>query len=185
MVDPDELEEECAVDSNRFQEGRDGDHFMCPFQCDECVFVNIQNRPPDKTKSADNLLLLCIRRVILDSFWSREPETVKQNSSEMRRYLDSMCLFDVDKPFPARGPFSVEDSFGYKVACSLVWRSMSAGRNSSHVQFNSIRKVRAVVSNYIHTTPGGTGMATIGAGEAGGQMFTSSPTSSLWFRRFY
>ena len=184
LVDPSELEGEMVLNPARFQEGRDGDHLMCPFQCDECVFMNIQKRFPVASKNSDSLLLLCIRRVNLDSLWSREPETVKQNCGEVRRYLDSMQLFAVEDPFPPRGPFAVEDSFGYKVACSLVWRSMSAGRNSTHVQFNSIRKVRAAMSNFVHTTPGGTGLATVGSGEAGGQMFTSSPTNSLWFRRF-
>ena len=121
LVDPTELEgAECAEDPSRFQEGRDGDHLMCPFQCDECVFVNIQKRFPDTSKNKDSLLLLCIRRVILDSLWSRERETVKQNCGEVRRYLESMQLFGVVDPFPPRGPFPVEDSFGYKVACAVL-----------------------------------------------------------------
>jgi hypothetical protein len=39
LLGPEELEEE---DPNRFRTARDGDHLMCPFQCDDCHFYNIQ-----------------------------------------------------------------------------------------------------------------------------------------------
>ena len=32
-------------DPNRFKHARDGDHLMCPFQCNDCHFYNIQQRP--------------------------------------------------------------------------------------------------------------------------------------------
>ena len=78
----------------------------------------------------------------------------------------------------------MDDSVGYAVACALVWKSLAPGRNSAHVQFSSVRKVRSAMSNYVHSTPDGVGWSTIGSGESGGQVFTNSPTNSLWFRRF-
>lgn len=71
--------------------------------------------------------MICIRRVILDSLWSREPETVKQNLNILRGYLSTMELMSVDDPLPSSGPFPVDDSFGYKAACALVWKSMAPG----------------------------------------------------------
>ena len=183
LIDPDEFDSEVKTDPDRFKVGRDGDHVMCPFQCDECVFVNINKRYPTP-RDADSLLMICIRRVTLDSLWSREPETVKQNLNVLRGYLTSMNLFEVEDPLPSRGPFEVKDSFGYKTACALVWKSLAPGRNSAHVQFSSIRKIRSAMSNYVHSTPNGVGWSTIGSGESGGQVFTNSPTNSLWFRRF-
>ena len=183
LVDPAEFDAEFKTDPDRFQVGRDGDHAMCPFQCDECVFVNVNLCPPSAA-DMDSVFMICVRRVILDSLWSREPETVRQNLTTLRGYLTTMALFEVDNPLPPRGPFAVDDSFGYKAAAVLVWKSMEAGRNSAHVQFSSIRKVRSALSNYTHTTPGGVGWSTIGSGESGGQVFTNSPTNSLWFRRF-
>ena len=184
LVAPGELESEMESDPLRFKTGRDGDHLMSPFQCDSCTFVNIQKRYPNPKCHKDDLLLLCIRRVNLDSLWSREPETVRKNLGEVRQYLDTCSLMGLGAPFPPRGPFPVSDDFGYKVACSLVLRSLAKGRNSDYVQFNTIRKVRSVMSNYIHTTPGGTGLSTVGAGESGGHTFSNSPTNSWWFRRF-
>ena len=60
----------------RFKERRDGDHLMTPFQCDTCHFVNIQRRLPVHGCPQDDLLLLTIRRVTLDSLWSRERGSV-------------------------------------------------------------------------------------------------------------
>jgi len=183
LMDPSELDAEFKSDPSRFQVARDGDHAMCPFQCDDCVFVNVNGHYPAPGE-ADSLVMICIRRVILDSLWSREPETVRQNLNVLRGYLSTMELIAVNNPLPSRGPFGVDDSFGYKVAIALVLKSLSPGRNSAHVQFSSIRKVRSAVSNYVHTTPSGVGWSTIGGGESGGQVFTNSPTNSYWFRRF-
>jgi hypothetical protein len=47
-------------DPDRFKCGRDGDHLMCPFQCDTCHFFNIQGKRPG-VKSQDDVLLMCIR----------------------------------------------------------------------------------------------------------------------------
>ena len=74
MVDEDPL---------RFKEARDGDHLMAPFQCDLCHFVNIQGRLPEPSDEQDKLLLLTIRRVVLDSLWARERSTVTKNRDEI------------------------------------------------------------------------------------------------------
>ena len=63
-------------DERRFREGRDGDSMMVPFQCNTCHFLNIQGRMPDREDKYDSLLLTCIRRVSLDSMWSRERSTI-------------------------------------------------------------------------------------------------------------
>ena len=66
-------------DPERFQVARDGDHMMVPFQCDTCQFMNVQKRLPCPGNTQDELLMKCLRRVILDSFWSRERSTVCGN----------------------------------------------------------------------------------------------------------
>jgi hypothetical protein len=58
-------------DPDRFRKARDGDHLMCPFQCDVCHFRNIQGRSPSEDHH-DKLFMLCIRRANLDALWSRE-----------------------------------------------------------------------------------------------------------------
>ena len=66
-------------DERRFREARDGDSLIVLIQCDTCHFLNIHRRLPSRSDSTDNLLLTFIRRVSLDSMWSRERSTVGSN----------------------------------------------------------------------------------------------------------
>jgi hypothetical protein len=40
--------------------GRDGDHFLVPFECDLCVFRKLRMYDPSPTSEQDRLLLACI-----------------------------------------------------------------------------------------------------------------------------
>ena len=65
-------------DKERCLIARDGDRLMVLFQCDICIFRNLQHRDPG-TDSKDSTLMSAIRRVSLDTFWGREPNTVAAN----------------------------------------------------------------------------------------------------------
>jgi hypothetical protein len=183
LMGPEEFSVEDKEDKERFKVARPGDHLMTTFQCDQCMFVNLKGRKAGASVK-DELVELCIRRAILDSFWSRETSTVEKNRNEMRRFLETADLLGINNPLPKRGPFPIGEDQGLGVACTILIRSLDAGRNAKHVQFETIRKLRSVVSNFIHTTPGGVGFSTISAGEGGGQFFSSSPTNCFWFKRF-
>ena len=45
---------------------------MILFQCDVCHLLNIQKQIPVEGNSIDDLLIMCIYRVNLDSMWLRE-----------------------------------------------------------------------------------------------------------------
>jgi len=179
FLGPESLEEE---DRDRFKCARDGDHMMCPFQCDECHFYNIQQRRPG-VKVQDNVLLMCIRRANLDAFWSRETATVEANRREGARVLSGSARLGLDQPYPERKPFGVGDTFGMLIACQSLLRSLDAGRNTGTIQYETMRKLRSHYSNFYHTLPDGTGLTTIADGR-GSSTFTGSPTYSYWFRRF-
>ena len=70
-----------------FKNGRNGDHMMVPFQCDICHFQNLKGQMPVPDSHQDNLLLLCLCRVILDSFWSWERSTVNANRLEGIKFV--------------------------------------------------------------------------------------------------
>jgi hypothetical protein len=44
-----------AKEGDRFRVGRDGDHLLCPFQCDLCHFQNIQRRLPGSDPETNSL----------------------------------------------------------------------------------------------------------------------------------
>ena len=179
-----ELNSEMVDDEARFQEARIGDDLMCTFQCDDCSFFNLQGRYPNATKESDNLLLLCIRRATLDAFWARERATVEKNWREMRSLVATGEAMGLEQPLPPRGPCPTIDDQGLNVACLMLMKTLNQGRNSRHIQFESARKVRSAVSNFYHTLPGGTGLATVGQGERGGLFFSASTTNSHWYKRF-
>ena len=170
-------------DPERFKAARAGDFLMCPFQCDACTFFNLKGRYPLAESNADEMLQVCIRRALLDAFWSRERSTVQKNRGEMIGFLEASESLGVVSPLPVRGPFPVGDFWGVGTACVML-KTMRSGRNADQIQFETARKVRSVVSNFVHTVPGGVGMATVSSGDRGGQFFTGSPTNSFWFRRF-
>jgi hypothetical protein len=58
IVHDEAMEEE---DPLRFKESRDGDHLMCPFQCDDCQFWNRCKRGPSAGNVYDTLRMICIR----------------------------------------------------------------------------------------------------------------------------
>lgn len=170
-------------DPDRFKTGRDGDHLMCPFQCELCHFVNINGALPSLAAKKDSLQLLGIRRAVLDACWARERSTVDSNRREGERYAAQAELMGMVRPYPPRGPFPIADDWGIGAAVILLLRSLAPGKNATNVQFETIRKTRSHVSNFIHTIPSGMGdMFITGEGAVSG--VTNSPTNSLWFKRF-
>lgn len=183
LMDDNRLEDE---DPNRFRQARDGDHLLCEFQCDLCQFENTRGRSPDVEDSGDELALLCIRRAILDAFWSRESSTVEMNRRLGARYLEIQRKTgdrDNSRSYPPRGPFRVEDRAGMSLAITMLVRSLDKGHNANTIQYETMRKMRGHLSNFSHTCPGGTGDTFIGE-ELGSTTVSNSVSNSVWFRRY-
>ena len=66
-------------EDSMFVTAREGDHLLCPFQCDVCHFINMKDREPNMENAQDVFTMRCIRRANLDAFWSRRPGTVYQH----------------------------------------------------------------------------------------------------------
>jgi hypothetical protein len=170
-------------DPARHHEARNGDHLMCPFQCDECHFVNIHNCESDPFSLRDRLCSMAIRRANLDALWARERATVEANRREASLFVEHGASMGYENPYPARGPWPMEDLWGMKTATVILQRSLAPGKNSEFVQYETIRKTRSHMSNFVHTVPGGMGEMFI-ATESSVSGMTRSPTNSPWFKRF-
>jgi hypothetical protein len=177
-------------DVGRYMTARNGDHLVCPFQCDLCHFRNIKKRNPLNGDHLDRTLLVAIRRCNLDSVWGRESGTVASNLSIMLDYVRiGERRFGVTeeshgRAFPPQGPHPVEDNFGMYTACVMIEQSLRKGKRSGNIQWNSIRKTRAAVSNYNHTTAEYCQLAAVRQEHGTRQGFSLSPTYSAWFDRF-
>jgi hypothetical protein len=181
ILDLDDLDDD---DPDRFRVARDGDHLMCPFQCDECHFWNVHKVQSNEAGDPkDRLFLLAVRRAILDSFWARESATVEANAREARRYVFEASLMGIVRPYPVRGPFPMKDEWGMGPAAVLLMRSLDKGKNAEFVQYETIRKVRSHFSNFVHTIPGGIGDMFISSDNVVNGI-SKSATNTPWFKRF-
>ena len=83
--------------------GRNGDHLMCPFECDTCVFRKLRGVDPRSSSVNDNLLMTFIRRANLDAFWSRASSTVYGNRDTVREMLRGSEFMGLSAPFVHAG----------------------------------------------------------------------------------
>ena len=157
---------------------------MIPFQCDLCHFRNIQKRNPDTAKYAkDALALACIRRANLDSLWSREPSTVARNAGQARTMEELGEALGFESVGPPMGPFPLEDTFGMKIACVTLMKSLAPGRWEPTVQYATARRMRSVFSNLFHASYQGESMSVM-AYETQKMFTTLCPTYGYWYQRF-
>ncbi|KAI2508115.1 hypothetical protein MHU86_6288 [Fragilaria crotonensis] len=129
------------ADVGRFTSARNGDDLMVPFECDMCVFGKLFDHEPDIVSSEkDAFAMHCIRRVILDAFWSRARSTVEANTSKVKEGLALSVSMGMRGPYENPGPLPSNDHCGYEVAVQMVASSLESGRYSnSHKQWDTIR----------------------------------------------
>jgi hypothetical protein len=168
----------------RYTRGWDGDFLMTPFQCDLCVFHNLQQRDPTAGFHQDDMLLCCIHRVNLDAVWGRESSTVAATLRSAKAMVRAWQAVGVTPSFSPLGPHPVEDLFGYGVAIAMVIKSLDPGKYAEHQQFESICKMRATFSNIFMSSKRGTKSLRSFGGNRAKHVLTNSPTQSLFFERF-
>jgi hypothetical protein len=120
-------------DTERFMVARDGDHFMCMFQCDVCHFRNIQRRSPREGLMKDRFSLHCIRRANLDAMWARAPSTVTNNTRQVQKLVENgkELEYAIGALLVPAGPFPVRDDQLMAVATSMLMRSLDAEINEA------------------------------------------------------
>ena len=98
----------------------------------------------------DDLLLRCIRRANLDTFWSRATSTVANNIRLVEKQIKLSATVGLDGPFEQWGVLPNHYHCGYEVAINMLLYSMQKGRyNDEYVQFDTIRKLRSAYSNHV------------------------------------
>lgn len=168
----------------KFTYARNGDNFMCPFQCDLCHFRNVMQRNPGMDPEPDKTLMIYIRRATLDSFWSRAASTVEGNTRELKKlWKHGHDELKIPHLLPEMGPFPLEDQWGMKVAVVTLRRSLDKGIYKETVQYDTARRVRSAYSNAwgssINTMREG-----VMAKDRAKTFVTKCPTYGLWYERF-
>jgi hypothetical protein len=169
----------------RFKEARGGDHLMTPFQCKTCHFRNIYGRNPGAEDLRDIETLEFICQAALDSLWSREPTTVKNNLQEAKIGQKSAKSFGFpdDSATPPMGPFPLSDNLGMKAALVVLDRLLDPRHYADYVQWEAFRKVRSAIT--IISQAGASRLQdTIGAYERNRCWISKVPAHTFWFHRF-
>jgi hypothetical protein len=168
----------------RYHVGRDGNHLVTVFQCDDCVFLNLLQRRPLPHSPRDNLTLCCIRRLNLDALWGKETSTVNSTTRAVRQTVNLLQPLGIQPQYPALGPFPLEDTLGYGVAVAMLLKSLEPGRYDTYQQFATIRKLRAGYHNvYMSSSLGANSLRSVG-GDNAKHFLNTCPTHSGWFEMF-
>ena len=171
---------------NDFNEARNGDHALVPFECDHCIFFKLRRRVPDPNKESDKLLQIMIRRMNLDAFWARARGTVIENTNRIKRTIKFSNSLGLLGPFEHSGPYPDNDHCGYEVAAAILMNSRRPGRyHKSHTQFETIRLLKSSYSSHFNSTPSSNIYPLTWVDKKGNYTkVTTDKCGSLWFSRF-
>jgi hypothetical protein len=151
--DEEGFEHVVSGDEEQFRSATNGANGVCPFQCDLCHFRNIQGRNPRPLEQPkDKLAMDCIRQANLDAIWAWEPSTIAGNLGQAKKlefFGDSLGFSHV---VPEMGPFPLKDTFGMKVACCTLLKSLEKGRWEATAQYATTRRLRSPYSNFYHSS---------------------------------
>lgn len=171
---------------NSFNFARRGDHLVIPFECDDCIFVKLRGKLPDMSSPQDRLLLGTIRRMNLDTFWSRESGTIEENARRADRMISICDTVGLPGPFIRNGMLPSYDHCGYQVAISILLLSRRPGKYSpNYTQYGTIRSYRATFSNFSRSSPSSnSGNLSMGDFNGNYLRLVSDDAGSFYFKRF-
>ena len=101
-----------------------GDHLICPFLCDLCIFHIVRQEEPKSESHQDKVLLSHICRVNLDALWSRSRLTVRNNARIARATLADARSHSMFGPYRDLGPAPLWDICGYEIAICMITDSL-------------------------------------------------------------
>jgi hypothetical protein len=125
----------------------------------------------------------CIQRANLDDIWAREPSTISGNLNQARKleeFGDSLGFTSAD---PVMGPFPLSDTFGMKVVCCTLLKSLEKGKWEDTVQYATTRRLRSAYSNFYHSLHWGEALSVM-ASETQKLITTPCPTYGYWYQCF-
>ena len=119
-----------------------------PFEYNLCQFKKLNERDPIHGNSEDNYTLQCIRRSILDAFWSIDTSMVSVNFKRLKRdYFDSAEALITRRPVPIIGINKVRDRVGMGCAIQTMDALCRKGKCQDQLQCDLMRKTHTWYKN--------------------------------------
>ena len=133
-------------------QARNGDHAICPFECDLCIFRKLRGKSSRCELPNDKLYMVMIRRMNLDAFWARARSTVDQNTRRINHTLKFSESLGLLGPFDHSSPHPLTDHCGYEVAAAILMHPRRPGRHDrSYTQFETMKKLRSSYSPHVRS----------------------------------
>ena len=157
---------------------------MCiPFQCEFCRLRNLKGRKPIEGK--DDCYVACIKHANIDAMLGKLPLTIVNHLRETSAVVKNSALINKMPSHHARGPFSMSDWVGMGLAVDMLVKLLVAkGRIMEHVQFSTLRRLRATYTKNWESSPMGVSEGASFAKGLGRIRPTSCPSQSKWFYNF-
>ena len=170
------------VRQKRINEGVSCAHFVIPIQCEQCWMYNLEGRD---IMEGDEDYVMCIRRASLDSITGKSHLTIRSHRNEMLANINRCERMHKTPSYEPRGPMPMNDPVGMGVAVDMLLKSLFAkGRLSSHVQYDTVRKLRASYTKNYDSSPVGVSEGASFARGTSRVRPTSCPTQSEWMFDF-
>jgi hypothetical protein len=110
----------------------------------DCVISGKRKDEIQSRATADALMVRCIRRAMLDAFWSRGAGTVTGSRSSMKATFRCANMVRVKGIFPKLGPFPLRDVDGMGLVVVQLLKTLDPGKHEKYVQFDMVKNVRMV-----------------------------------------
>ena len=170
---------------DRHNHGVRGAHVCIPFQCEECWILNMEGR--DRLPDRDDLLVMMIRRANLDAMSSRAESTIASHAAEVKRSIKLCEMVGKTPDLLRRGPMPVSDPVGMGLAVEMLIMSVVSRprlKGQEFIQFDTMRKPRAMHSLLWRSSPPGVAEGSAFAGGFAKLKATKCPSQSDWFGYF-
>ena len=84
---------------------------------------------------------------------------------------------------PQQGPYRIADNWGVHVACAMILSLLDAGQNATHIQYDTVQKLRSFFSNLAHLFLNGKGYNFVSK-EGISTRISHLATNCSWFQQF-
>jgi hypothetical protein len=136
----------------RIQQGVEGVHLCIPFQCGVCWMRNLEGRDP--IEGADNCFMACIKRANIEAMAGKLPFTIGGNLREITTAIKTAIFINKTPSYHHRGPFPLSNLVGMGSAVDMLLKSLVAkGWLEAHVQFSTLRRLRAMYTKSWESSP--------------------------------
>ncbi len=107
----------------------------------------------------DECYLACIKRANLDAMTGKSPLRIGAHLRETVMVINNAALVNKTPSYQPRGPFPLMDIVGMGLAVDMLVKSLvSKGHIESHVQFSTLRRLRATHTKNWESSPLGGGV---------------------------